>query len=177
MQQVDLPSTCYIKCWPTKNAVGWLPLCLLHQVLTYQECSRLTSPLPVTSSYWLTKNAAGWPPLYPVTSSDWPTTSFGTFEMCKNCEVTWKFEFIGTSILLIWVLVDKYVNQTLTCTTLLVMCHTVYNDVYAVSRALPWPSFLLASIRQLRFLCCFYKWYHAHRLSYVWISLVNSDWR
>ncbi len=82
MQQVDLPSTCYIKCWPTKNAAGWPPLYPLHQVinlprmqqvdlpstcyikwLTYQECSRLTS-LPVTSSDWPTKIAAGWPTLY-----------------------------------------------------------------------------------------------------------------
>jgi len=71
------------------NAAGWPPIYLLHQLLTYQECNRLTSPLPVTSSDWPTKNAAGWPPLYikwltyqecskltsplPVTSSDWLT--------------------------------------------------------------------------------------------------------
>jgi hypothetical protein len=53
VHQVDLLSTCNIKCRSTKNAAGWPPLYLLHQVLTYQECSRLTSPLPVTSSVGL----------------------------------------------------------------------------------------------------------------------------
>jgi hypothetical protein len=74
-----------------KNAAGWPPLYLLHQVLTYQECSRLTYPLPATSSVdllrmqqvdlhstcyikWLTyqKCSRLTFPL-PVTSSDWPT--------------------------------------------------------------------------------------------------------
>ncbi len=91
MQQVDLPSTCYINCWPTKNATGWPPLYLLHQVidlprmqqvdlpstfyikwLTYRECSRLTSPLPICYIKWLTHQEGSRlsSPL-PVTSSDW----------------------------------------------------------------------------------------------------------